>query len=638
MYYGKALSFEGLGFDIFKSFYMGVRYDLAVLAYLNIPITFCLVVLLFVGKETLFKKFIAFFKCYYTVFVGSLLILLCIDFGFYSYFQNHLNILIFGLFEDDTLALISTFAQNYNLFLIIGGFIILYVVIFIVSKYMLILKYKEDSDDKKYMVKILTVITAIFVNFIVARGSFGIFPLGMDNAEVSSNSFLNKVSINGVYTLQNAIELRQKDNNKFDYVSKAGYENNIRKAFADYLNVDIGKIPEKNPENSLSYTLPYNKTMEDLKPNVILIVMESFGSDLVKYNSEIFNVLGELKKHFDSDLVFYNFLPAHEGTIGSLEGIITNVVRLPSSIYLSQSEYAYKKYDFSGPTPYKNKGYETTFLYGGNVGWRNVGNFMPILGFDNVLGEGSMDKDWPRSQWGVYDEYLFEYLFRTLSQNDKQKFIYVMTTSNHPPYSMPDNYKSLPLNIPESLDKRVIGRSLADKRFITYQYSNEMLGRFITRIKKSKYADNTIIAVTGDHNFWNVIGYSNETTLDSFSVPFYLYIPDALKPKNVDTSVFGSHLDILPTLYNISISSSEYIAMGQNLLSEKAKDNIISIDVGFIMNKNCVVKYNFKNGESSFYKWNKNKSREICTSSETQEQKDLIKHYLSGLAISDYLI
>ncbi|MCA6071828.1 MAG: hypothetical protein LE168_05655, partial [Endomicrobium sp.] len=33
--------------------------------------------------------------------------------------------------------------------------------------------------------------------------------------EVSSNSFLNKVSINGIYTLQNAIELRRQEINQY---------------------------------------------------------------------------------------------------------------------------------------------------------------------------------------------------------------------------------------------------------------------------------------------------------------------------------------------------------------------------------------------------------------------------------------
>jgi hypothetical protein len=47
--------------------------------------------------------------------LAAFILILCVDFGFYSYFQNHINILIFGIFEDDTKALFSTLAKNYRL-------------------------------------------------------------------------------------------------------------------------------------------------------------------------------------------------------------------------------------------------------------------------------------------------------------------------------------------------------------------------------------------------------------------------------------------------------------------------------------------------------------------------------------------
>lgn len=636
-YYGRGIDFNGLGFDIIKAFYMGIRYDLSVLAYLNIPVVFILLILIFASGENLFKKFVFFFKYYYTLSMGSLIVFFGIDFTFYSYFQNHLNVLVFGLFEDDTAAIISTLSQNYNLFLVTGGFILSYVMVFFISKYVLsYLKYENLFESKKIVLKLVVAVLMISTNIIVARGSLGHFSLRIDDLQVSKNVFLNKVSINAVYTLEKAIELKSK-NNDYDCANKAGYRNSIRKAFADYLNLDIDDISEENPEISLLKNIPYNKTIESIKPNVILIIMESFGSDLLKYNSENFNVLGELKKHFDTDFVFYNFLPAHDNTIGSLEGIITNVTRLPLPMFLAQSKYAYKKYIFSGPMPYNDKGYETTFIYGGNNGWRNLCNFIPNLGFDNVLGEGNMDKNYARGVWGVYDEYLFDYLFKILRQNDNQKFICVLSTTNHPPYSMPSNYKKLPLNIPQDLEKNIIGKSLAEKRFVTYQYSNEMLGRFITKIKNSKYANNTIIAITGDHNFSGILAYSDEKTLDSLSVPFYLYIPKPLRPVKVDTSVFGSHLDIMPTLYNLSISNSKYMAMGMNILSEKAKDNIIS-DRGVIMDKKGVVKYDFFKGTHLYYFWNKSNNREIKYSHRTDNSERLIKHYLSAIAVSEYLI
>jgi phosphoglycerol transferase MdoB-like AlkP superfamily enzyme len=544
--------------------------------------------------------------------------------------------MVFGLFEDDTKALISTLAENYNMFFVFGSFILSYILTFIVSKFVLKFKYKNISEDNKIIKKILIAVLMITVNFIVARGSFGIFPLGMDDAQVSLNTFLNKVAINGVYTLQEAIEAKSKQKD-FDYAAKTGYKGNIKQAFADYLSIDINKMPE-NPEKSLIKYTKCNEKIENIRPNVIFIMVESLGSGLIRFNSEEFNILGELKKHFDEDVVFYNFLPAHVGTIGSLEGAMTNVARCSNGTYIAQSKYAYKKYDFSGPVPYKRNNYETTFIYGGNTGWRNIGNFMPSLEFDNVLGEASMSNSYPRNQWGVYDEDLFEYLFEALNKDDKRKFIYVMTTTNHPPYSLPNNYKVMPIKIPKELEQNVVNKSLAEKRLAVYQYSNEMLGRFITKIKNSKYADNTIIAITGDHNFMDCLSYPNERLLDSLSVPFYLYIPKNIKPLNVDISVFGSHLDIMPTLYNISLSNRQYMAMGQSLISNEAKNNIISMDNGVIMSDKGAVEYNFFSEDFSCYVWNKDKYRELLPSSNQPQDKDMIKHYLSGIAVSEYLI
>jgi phosphoglycerol transferase MdoB-like AlkP superfamily enzyme len=118
-----------------------------------------------------------------------------------------------------------------------------------------------------------------------------------------------------------------------------------------------------------------------------------------------------------------------------------------------------------------------------------------------------------------------------------------------------------------------------------------------------------------------------------------LYVPKKIKPLDVDVSVFGSHLDIMPTLYNISLSNSEYIAMGIDLMSDEAKNNNISIDIDIIMSKSGVVEYSFSGYDYRYYIWNKNKPREIILSSPERNCSDkMIKHYLSGIAISEYLI
>jgi phosphoglycerol transferase MdoB-like AlkP superfamily enzyme len=636
LYYGQGDNFSGLGGDIAAAFLMGFRFDLSVIASTNSIAILIFIVLTIIGKSAFFRPFFAGLKWYYTFSISILFIILAIDFGFYSYFQDHINVLIFGFFEDDTSALISTIYKNYNVFLILAGFAFFVFFIFKLSK--TILKLKEINPlPKNIFVRIFISLILAFLTFLMMRGTTGDFPLSV-NAGVSQNRFINAVSANGIFTLQAAIESHQRDKKDPDYIALSGYENNIRQAFADYLETNIKNIPEKNPEDSLMVLLPYNKEAEELKPTIIFIVMESLGTDLMKYNSESFNILGELKKHFSEDIVFYNFIPSYHTTVGSMEAVISNIARRPGSIFLSLSPYVYKKYKFSGPVPFKQKGYETFFIYGGNSAWRNVSTFMANLGFDRIIGEDGMkNKNYPGNEWGVFDEYLFDFVYEILDSDDKQKFIYILTTTNHPPYTLPKEYKALPLEIPKNLNEKIVGRDLADKRFLSYQYSARALGQFIEKIKKSKYGENVIIAVTGDHNFKNIYSYSADELFDSIRVPFYLYIPKKLKPAKFDAKVFGSHLDIMPTLYSISLSNVKYWAMGKNLFSKEAQNNI-AVHIDISMDKNYIVEYEFGGERVSFYLWDKKAKDKIISSEEMDGHKRLIKHFLSMSAVSDFIL
>jgi uncharacterized protein YhbP (UPF0306 family) len=80
------------------------------------------------------------------------------------------------------------------------------------------------------------------------------------------------------------------------------------------------------------------------------------------------------------------------------------------------------------------------------------------------------------------------------------------------------------------------------------------------------------------------------------------------------------------------------MAMGKNLLSKAAENNIASHDSGVIFNKTHLVKYNFQSAAASYYIWSQNRPREVLLSEEQSEHIKLIKHFLSQTAIADYLI
>jgi phosphoglycerol transferase MdoB-like AlkP superfamily enzyme len=250
-----------------------------------------------------------------------------------------------------------------------------------------------------------------------------------------------------------------------------------------------------------------------------------------------------------------------------------------------------------------------------------------------------MNPEWPRNQWGVYDEYLFQHIYDKLSKNDgKPKFIFTMTTTNHPPYSLPADYKPLPLIISPELKKNITGdMKLAQERFKTYQYSNNKLGQFILRIKASPLGKNTIIAVTGDHNFWSVFDYPKERYLDLDGVPFYIYIPESLKPKSIDTETLGSHLDMMPTLYNLSLSDQQYASLGQDLLDKDIKHIAFNID-GLVMSKDRALRYFVSNGTIAYYVWDPSVKRLLKSAPADEEHAKILKHYKAALAVADYMI
>ena len=635
---------------VLKAFFMGARYDLAVVAYINGLVTFSFIPVWLFRSESLFNKWQKLVRWYYFVLFSVLFIVLFFDFGFFSYFKNHINILIFGIFDDDTRALWSTIQSNYNLYAAAGGFAALFVFIFALVFRIMSFKGPHQLTDVYQIIahtntrigawgKVGILFALLSLNFIAARGSFALFPLGVMDAEVSPDLFINKLCLNGVFTLQEAVEFRMKENRDYDVSAQTGYKDAMPQAFADFIGKEAAALDPVLPQNLVRYT-KYNAVRERNKLNVIVIMMEGFGTDLMHYNSPSFNVMGELKEHFDADTVFYNFLSGDVGTIGSLEAIITSLPKRPMAKPITQSRYAFKNYPFGAALPYRRAGYETIFLYGGNIGWRNVLSFLPRMGFDTSLGSGAMPSSYERNQWGVYDEHLFDYVFRKLSDNSsgKPKFIFALSTSNHPPYSLPSGYKPLPLTPSPELKKLITGDTkLAQGRFETYQYACAKLGEFLTRLKKSEYARNTIVAVTGDHNFWSVFDYGADRYLDMDGVPFYLYVPPGVKPASIDTAVFGSHIDIMPTVYALSLSSAQYMTEGRDMLDQAQPHAAYNVD-GLVMTPAGAVRHSIENNATHYFLWESSATRRLVESPSESLHSGLVKQYRSAVAIADYLL
>lgn len=214
-------------------------------------------------------------------------------------------------------------------------------------------------------------------------------------------------------------------------------------------------------------------------------------------------------------------------------------------------------------------------MTGMDQAWENCNTALQTQGFGEIIGKYELQHQHPEyknNHVGVYDHHLMDALLEQLQNNNDSKplFIMTMTTTNHPPFEMPNDITLTPLNPriftmshwsekPKALTKYLQG----------YQYENYALAKFMTKLKQSPYATNTIVFITGDHNMRAIFKYETEEEIRwRNSVPLYIYLPDKWKKNvnKVNKETYGDHYDLIPTIAPFAFRSKEFPCFGKNLL------------------------------------------------------------------------
>jgi len=608
--------------DILSAFFLGFRFDLQIVSYLLIiPVLGCIIFFLALKKDTDAENREVtsrvprrIFSIYYTITTVVLIFISWVDYYYYAYFQDHIDFMIFGFLDDDTTALIITFWKNYPLVKIAVGFIFIVFLLYKASNFILKqawLKNLASIISDKVSSRITWSLVPLFLIFLMARGTFSIFPLSLSDTTISQNQFVNKIPINSVLAFHGAYKIyvgQRKYSDRKSYADQHRFKKDIHEA----IKIWWGKrqVPEgKTVLDKITRRTPHQNTG---KPHVIVVIMESFGSYWLQYQSSDFNVMGELENHLKTDYYFQNFTSSTGNTIGSTTTLISNLPRSPDTNFLSEGKYSKLAFKFAAPQPYKKAGYETHFVYAGAAGWRNMNNFYIRQGFDSIESKSTIlaklnkpKKSQLGNEWGVYDEYMFEYLYEILDQATTPQFIVVLTTTNHPPYDLPKTYEPFSLKIPQALEYKLIGNEkLLKQRFVVYQYSNHHAGKFLSKIKNSTLKDKTVIAITGDHGF-RAVNFNADQSLQKIMVPLYIYTPKKLAPEYYSPDTFGSHTDILPTLYNLTLSDATYQSLGVDLFSRTGNhysiymNHIYSSEGAVTIGRNKKQKYFYWDSESA---------------------------------------
>lgn len=559
------------GVEIFQAFWMGLRFDAKIMAVLLGPWLVVATALLLLPRVLLagWRRLWLAWAIAIMVLVNLLAL---INHFFFTFYQGPINSLIFGLFEDDTQAVLQTVWSDYPLLplmIVLTG---------MTGTQIALMRRGHRRVRRRLGWRWATLLVAVsWVALIgLGRGTLGTFPLREMHMAVSSNAFVDDLVPSGPQALYLAWKERQ--------VSQIGddpqsglmrYDFSSPMAAAEALGWSQADSPQAIRDR-MTVTTPESPAAKEQPPHVVVSLMEGWGRHPLDFDDpENNDLLGHLRPWMQEKADYFSHaLSSENGTHPSLEALLVDTPISP----LTQSRYGYRQYSTSAVLPYERAGYHTVLLKSGSAQWRNIDDAFKRQGFDEVLGESAIRERFPEAKggtWGPYDEWMFRYgeeLLKEAEANDEKLLLVMLSVTNHPPYKIPDDYDPAPLDVSRLGDDLAISPEFGTSILETYQYANDNLGRFLDRLEADGLMDHTLFAATGDHNTRSLMQYPDAHDLfDQFGVPLLMWVPPAYRNGGeAQVDDWTSHRDIFPTLWAHSLSDAQVPWMGRDLYTPQA--------------------------------------------------------------------
>lgn len=498
------------------------------------------------------------------------------DIVYYSHLGRHLGSALFGFFDEEPMVLIRGIWRETPVVTIMVGIVLTTIVVYFITQ-----RAYKKTISKKSVVWMMIALGGV-AYAIGMRGSVTFFPLRSEDTYVSTSEKVNDCVPNALYMLKQALGERRSG-----HLDENADQRAQRMGFADAKEA----IKAYTGKETATWVDALSDTTGDepkcMGMNVVVILCESWGARLMDYEKMYgLDLLGEMRRHAEEDIVFRKFLSSTNGTIHAVENLCMGTIC--ENIFSSAKRH--KDNPYASARIFADNGYEAYFVTGISLGWRNLREALPHQGFEHVAGRyeimREMDDAECNSTWGVYDHSMLRYVNMLLErQSEKPKFIVCLTSTSHTPFEFPDGYEFAELRLGENTKGAFcVDDNTAREYLHGYQYESNELGHFMTRVKASAVGSNSVVAITGDHNIRRILKYGEGTINEEwqrYAVPLYLYAPVEIK---ADTSRYGSHDDIIPTLANLTLRNAQYIKIGQDLLADTLYSPFaINADAEFVL-------------------------------------------------------
>ena len=296
-------------------------------------------------------------------------------------------------------------------------------------------------------------------------------------------------------------------------------------------------------------------SLPELRKNVVLITIESMSAEyLARYGCEdgITPNLDSLATH---GLVFDSLYATGNRTVRGLEAV---TLSLPPAAGESLVKRPQMQDFFSVGKILQERGYKTSFIYGGDSYFDNMGTFFGACGY-SIEDKKTYDKEAIvfSNIWGTSDEDSYREAIGRFDASyaaGEPFFGHIMTISNHRPYTYPEGriqYDGNPMS-----------------RRAAVKYTDWAIGKFLADASTKPWFPETVFVILADH----CASSAGKTSLplECYHIPAIIYSPGFVEPAAVDKVC--SQIDLMPTLLSMLHFSYDSQFYGQDILAPDFKE------------------------------------------------------------------
>ena len=445
-------SSQGFSFhDIIDVLWHGLSLDLSMSLYiLSVPFLVC-VASIWLGGNKILRIIL---RVYYALIAVAMVLAFVADTSLYEFWLFKLDASCLQYLETPTEAMAS----------VSTGYIVVRFITIVVGALLVYWAYTQPRwniiPSRHRIMESLIAVLCIPLIVIGIRGGLGESTTNIGQVYFSQNQFLNHSAVNPIFSFFSSLE--KTGNVNVDYHFMKDEECN---ALIDSLY---------NTKSIDCDTLLTTQT-----PNIIIILLEGCGAEFTEIGGRT-DITPHLNQLAREGIYFTN---CYGNTWRTDRGTVCALSGYPSFPTMSLMKIPAKSRSLPNIalTLQQQRGYHTSYLYGGDINFTNMRGYLIEGGFEQLTWMKDYSAEEQKSaQWGVRDDITFKTLYQMATKAEKPFLIGFSTLSSHAPWDVPIHH----------FDDEILN---------AFYYLDQCIGDFIEQLRQSEVWDNTLIVMLPDH-------------------------------------------------------------------------------------------------------------------------------------------